>query len=77
MNSHMALSTYHHLNYSGIPLVRPTLLFYQKSGLSSGVEINTFMFRYTLSSDLSRGGRLSLGWPLKMGSTVSTIKPKL
>ena len=49
--------------YSGTPLVRPPLL-HQKSGLlrggglSSGVEINTFMFRFTLSSGLSRGGGL-------------------
>ena len=39
-------------------------------GLSSGVEINTFMFRFTLSSGLSREGGLLSGWPLKRGSTV-------
>ena len=38
--------------------------------LSSGVEINTFMFRFTLSSGHSKGGGLSSGWPLKRGSTV-------
>ena len=43
---------------------------FQRDGLSSGVEINTFMFRFTLSSGLSRGGGLSSGWPLKRGSTV-------
>ena len=39
-------------------------------GLSSGVEINTFVFRFTLSSGLSREVGLSSGWPLKRGSTV-------
>ena len=43
---------------------------FKRGGLSSGVEINTFMFRFTLSSGLSRGGSLSSGWPLKRGSTV-------
>ena len=43
---------------------------FKRGGLSSGVEINTFMFRFTLSSGLSRGGGLSSGWPLKRGSTV-------
>ena len=45
----------------------------KRCGLSSGVEINTFMFRFTLSSGLSRGGGLSSGWPLKRGSTVYDI----
>ena len=44
---------------------------FKRGGLSSRVEINTFMFRFTLSSGLSRGGGLSSGWPLKRGSTVS------
>ena len=35
---------------------------FKKGGLSSGV--NTFMFRFTLSSGLSRGGGLSKGVPL-------------
>ena len=43
---------------------------FKRGGLSSGVEINTFMFRFTLSSGLSRGGGLLSGWPLKRGSTV-------
>ena len=43
---------------------------FKKGGFSSGVEINTFMFRFTLLSGLSRGGGLSSGWPLKRGSTV-------
>ena len=43
---------------------------FKRGGLSSGVEINTFMFRFTLSSGLSRGGSLSSGWPLKRGSTL-------
>ena len=43
---------------------------FKRGGLLSGVKINTFMFRYTLSSGLSRGGSLSSGWPLKRGSTV-------
>ena len=29
-----------------------------------------YMFRFTLSSCLSRGGGLSSGWPLKRGSSV-------
>ena len=45
---------------------------FKRVGLSSGVEINTFMFRFTLSSGLSRGAGLSSGWPLKRGSTVYT-----
>ena len=32
---------------------------FQEGGLSSGVEINILMFRFTLSSGLSRGGVLS------------------
>ena len=36
---------------------------FKRGGLSS-VEINTFMFRFTLSSGLSRGGGLSKGVPL-------------
>ena len=44
---------------------------FKRGGLPSGVEINTFMFRFTLSIGLSRGGGLSSGWPLKRGSTVS------
>ena len=43
---------------------------FKRGGLSSGVEIYTFMFRFTLSSGLSRGGGLSSRWPLKRGSTV-------
>ena len=59
------------LLYSGTPLVRPSLFAPEKwhlkrGGLSSGVEINTFMLRFTLSSGLSRGGGLSSGWPLNL-----------
>ena len=43
---------------------------FKRGGLSSGVEINTFMFRFILSNGLSRGVGLSSGWPLKRGSTV-------
>ena len=43
---------------------------FKRGGLPSGVEINTFMFRFTLLSGLFRGGGLSSGWPLKRGSTV-------
>ena len=51
---------------SGTPFVRPPLLHkkklpFKRGGLSSEVEINTFMFRFTLSSGLSRGGGLSKG----------------
>ena len=61
--------------YSGTPLVRP-LLLRQKIGLSrggslsSGVEINTFMSRFTMSNGLSRGDDLLSGWSVKRGSTV-------
>ena len=34
---------------------------FKRGGLLSGVEINTFMFRFTSSSGLSRGGGLSSG----------------
>ena len=43
---------------------------FKRGRLSSEIEINTFMFRFTLSSGLSRGVGLSSGWPLKRGSTV-------
>ena len=42
----------------------------KRGGLSSGVEINTFMFRFTVSIGLSRGVGLSSGWPHKRGFTV-------
>ena len=44
---------------------------FKRGGLSSGLEINTFMLRFSLSSGLSRGAGLSSGWPLKRGSTVA------
>ena len=47
---------------------------FKRGGLSSGVVINTFMFKFTLSSSLSRGGDLSSGWPLKRGSTVYSCR---
>ena len=50
---------------------------FKRGGLSSGVEINTFMLRFTLSSGLSRGGGLSSGWPLKRGSTVYTCTSEI
>ena len=40
---------------------------FKRGGLSSEVEINTFLFRFTLSSGLFRG----TVWPLKRGSTVA------
>ena len=43
---------------------------FKRGVLWSVVEINTFMFRFTLSRGLSRGGGFSSGWPLKRGSTV-------
>ena len=46
---------------------------FKRGGLLSGVEINTFMFRFSLSSGLSRGSDLSSRWPLKRGSTVFRI----
>ena len=42
----------------------PEIWTFKRGGLSSGVEINTFMFRFTLSGGLSRGGGLSKGVPL-------------
>ena len=46
---------------------------FKRGGLSSGVEINTFLFRFTLSSGLSRGGGLSSGWPLNIGVPLHSI----
>ena len=43
---------------------------FKRGGLSSGVKINTFMFRFTVSIGLSRGIGLLSGWPLKRGSTA-------
>ena len=60
------------LKNSVTPLVKPSLL-HKKSGLSRGVEINTFMLRFTLSSGLSREVGLSSGWLLKRGSTLITL----
>ena len=67
---------------SGTPLVRPPLLhpecgLSRGGGLSSGVEINTFMFRFTLSSGLSRGDGLSKGVPLYYYHTCCFIIEKL
>ena len=61
--------------YSGTPLVRPSPFAperwpFKRGSLSSGFKINTFMFRFTLFSGLSRGVGLSLGWPLKKSSTI-------
>ena len=43
---------------------------FKRGGSSSGVKINTFMSRFTLSRDLSRGGGLSSVWPLKRCSII-------
>ena len=43
---------------------------FKRGGLSSGVDINTFMFKFTLPSGLYRGGCLSSGWLFKRGLTV-------
>ena len=48
----------------------PEKWHFKRGGLSSGVWINTFMFRFTLLSGLLRGSGLSSGWPLKRDSTV-------
>ena len=45
----------------------------KRGGLLSGVEINTYMFTFTLSSGLSRGVSHSSGWPLKRGSTIFVL----
>ena len=50
---------------------------FKRGGLSSGVEINTFMFRLTVSSGLSRGVGLLSGWPHKRGSTVSISRNEI
>ena len=52
---------------------------FKMGGLSSGVEINTFMFRFTLSRGLSRGvasqkGGLSKGVPLCSLREEDTIR---
>ena len=58
-------------DYSGTPFLRPSLLWpFKRDDLSSGVDINTFMFGFTLSNGLSTSVGLSSGWPLKRGSTV-------
>ena len=46
----------------------------KKGGLSSGVEFNSFMFRFTLPYGLSRGVGFLSGWPFKRGSTVYSSK---
>ena len=43
---------------------------YERGGLSSGVHVNAFLFRFTSTSGLSREIGLWSGWPLKRGSTV-------
>ena len=45
-----------------------------KRGGLSGIEFNTFMLRFPMSSGLSIGVGLSSGWPHERGSTV-TPKP--
>ena len=52
----------------------PEMCPFNRGDLSSGVEIKTFMFRFTLSSGLSRGGGLSSVWPLKRGSILCDIE---
>ena len=47
---------------------------FKRGGLSSGVEFNTFMFRFTLSDGLCIGVDLSSRWPLKKDFTVSEMK---
>ena len=47
----------------GHPFFAPEMWPFIRSGLSLGVEINTFMFRFTLSSGLYRGVGLLSGWP--------------
>ena len=48
----------------------PEMWPFKRVGLSSSVEIYTFMFRFTLPRGLSRGVGLTSRWPLKRGSTV-------
>ena len=51
-----------------IPTVRTQTL--KRDDISSGIEINSCMFGFALSSGLSIGIDLSLRWPLGIGSTV-------
>ena len=46
---------------------------FKRNGLSSQVEINTVMHRFTLSSDLSRGVGLSKGVPLYITCSLCYI----
>ena len=41
---------------------------FRRCGLTSDVEINTFMFRFTLSTGFSRGVGLLSGWPFLLMS---------
>ena len=52
----------------------PEMWPFKRGGLSSGVEINIFMFRFTLSIGFPRGVGLSSGWPIKRGSTVYDLQ---
>ena len=40
---------------------------FNKAGISSGVAINTLIFRFILSSGLSSGVGISSGWPPENG----------
>ena len=52
-------------------LPNPTSVFDICTNTSNSLFISIIsMFRFTLSSGLSRGGGLSSGWPLKRGSTI-------
>ena len=46
---------------------------FQEGGLSSGVEFNILLFKFTVPSVLFRRVGLSSGWPLKRGSTVMEL----
>ena len=56
-------------------LFAPEMWPFKRVGLSSGIEISTFMFKFTLTSVLSRGVGLSSGWPLKTIFTIQLFKP--
>ena len=73
--NHLANPTYRReCNYSTVePLMwghrfKSEMWPFKRGGLSSGVEINTFMFRFTLSSGLSRGFGLSSGVPFYLSN---------
>ena len=71
------LGVWYHIQWNpsseATPFASEKCLF-KTGGPSSGVEISTFLFRFSSSSGLSRESGLSSGWPLKRGSTVHNME---